>query len=178
MKRPRTYRETLNANDRAQQAWANAHGVPVDQRYLNNLPDAKPRKPSERPEDLEAAVAQEIEKMLAGHPLVAFAVRQNSGRAEYGEGATERTVRYWRWAKKPRQTEQGIITIVDYWGLLNDGRMWAVEAKHRLWKMTPSDYHAEMQARFLAAVRRSGGLAGFATSADEARKIIEGAARA
>lgn len=48
----------------------------------------------------------------------------------------------------------------------------AVECKPPDWHMIPSDDRAKAQLTFIELVRRHGGLAGFATSVDDYRKII------
>jgi len=47
----------------------------------------------------------------------------------------------------------------------------AVECKHSNWRFNPSSTHDLAQAKFHDIVRRAGGLAGFATSTEEYRKI-------
>lgn len=48
----------------------------------------------------------------------------------------------------------------------------AVECKHSDWHITPGDKRAQAQLRFIDLVRSVGGAGGFATSADEAVKIV------
>ena len=48
----------------------------------------------------------------------------------------------------------------------------AVEVKGSTWKQRPADQRAAAQGRFIDVVREYGGIAGFATSADEYKRIV------
>ena len=86
-------------------------------------------------------------------------------------------------AGQPKEIDQGCVlfvttapepmTLPDFWGILRDGRVLAIECKRRGWHLIPSDDRALRQLRFLNLVRDVGGRAGFARSAEEARRIIE-----
>ena len=120
----------------------------------------------------EAGVMREVRELLQVHPDVLFAVRQNSGAASY-EAASGKwaPVKFYEIVRCPEQ-----MTIVDWWGLFKDGRLWAIETKHRRWKMPENPTIREIrQANFICMIQEMGGRAGFATSAEDARRIIEGA---
>jgi hypothetical protein len=103
--------------------------------------------------------------LLAHHPKVLFAVRQNSGMSQNASGTP---IWFYRWVRSRTK-----MRVTDFWGLLTDGRMFALEAKNRLWKAPSGEREMEQQA-FLTAIREAGGVAGFVTSAEQAQRIIEG----
>ena len=177
-KRP-TFKDTLRANDAAQRAWAVAYGKPVNEAILNNVAEAKVRGPAKNPtpeHDKEGAVADEVEAMLLAHPLVAFAIRQNSGGTKFtGERGKEYHVAFSRFVKRPAiEGGKVVMRIPDYWGMLTTGRLYVIETKERGWHITPSDTRAHQQLAFMRGVIAHGGLAGFATCAEVAQKIVEG----
>jgi hypothetical protein len=75
---------------------------------------------------------------------------------------------------------KGRGVLVDFTGTLKTGMPLAIEAKAPGWKMPGPDaksdsaLRARQQALYLQHVRDCGGRAGFATSVDEALRIIEG----
>ena len=121
-----------------------------------------PAKPTD-PTQLEAAVSREIAGILNVHPKVLFAVRQNSGAAEIG-GVP---IWFYKWIR----TRNAEITLPDYWGLLTDGRMFAIEAKRRNWKGV-SDKREQWQQNFINVVISAGGVGGFAVSGEQALEIL------
>lgn len=125
-----------------------------------SLPDA-PRKRA-APVQREAPVVAAISELLAVHPKILFAVRQNTGMASY-EAASGRyaPVQFYR-----KLTHGKELTISDFWGILKDGRMFACEAKRPGW-VEPKTDTERAQANFLTLVRNAGGVSLFATSADE-----------
>lgn len=116
----------------------------------------------------EAEVVRAISDLLAAHPLVLHAARQNSGMASYEASSGRYAPVYFYKLLK----HASIMTLPDFWGLLKNGRFFALEAKRGDWKK-PRDDRERKQANFLALVRNCGGSAGFARSVDEARIIIE-----
>ena len=125
----------------------------------------------------EAGVMREVKELLAVHPNVLFAVRQNSGAASY-EAVSGKfaPVRFYQIVRTPVE-----MTIVDWWGFISVSdikKIWyipfALECKRRDWKLINSDRRANDQDSFLRMIRAIGGRAGFARSAEEARKILEG----
>lgn len=164
MKQRKSLRDTLLENQKAERAWASMYGVPVRE---DLVPVAEKRKHTKKMDDAdtEAAVMREITALLAVHPKVLFAWRQNSGMS-YNEGGAP--VFFYRWVRSRVK-----MRIPDFVGMLTDGRMLALEAKHRFWKSPMGTREGEQQA-FLMTVRNAGGVSGFVTSAAEAQKVIEG----
>ena len=164
MKPRKTLRETLAENHKAESAWANAFGKPL----RDDLePVAEKRTNTKRmaDDDREDSVMREVSALLAIHPKVLFAVRQNSGMAENASGTP---IWFYRWVRSRTK-----MRVTDFWGLLTDGRMFACEAKNRLWKAPSGEREMEQQA-FLDTVAKAGGVSGFVTSAAQAQRIIEG----
>lgn len=128
-------------------------------------PAPKPRKPP-TPTDksqLEAAVQREVFSVLAKHPAVLFAVRQNSGMAMSGNSP----IWFYRWARR-----NGIeMTLTDFWGLLRDGRMFCMECKRRDWKRVSGAREIQQQA-FIDVVKSAGGVGGFVTSGEDALALL------
>jgi hypothetical protein len=56
--------------------------------------------------------------------------------------------------------------FADLFGMVPGGRFFALEIK------TPTGRVSDLQAKFLAAVERNGGLAGVARSPDDARRVL------
>lgn len=95
-----------------------------------------------------------------------FAVRQNSGAASYeAKSGKYAPVHFYRIL-----TSQP-VTITDFWGILRDGRMLAIEAKAPGWKEPRTDREFK-QAAFLMLVRNCGGIGIFATSADDVANAL------
>ena len=126
---------------------------------------ALPPKPT-KPRKLEAPVVAAIADLLAVHPRVLFAVRQNTGAASY-EAKSGKYAPVFFYRILTRQD----VTITDFWGLLRDGRPFAIEAKAPGWK-APRDDRERRQYMFLSLIRNCGGISGFATSAEEANAIL------
>lgn len=131
------------------------------------------RGPSEAPELLEAAILNAILDLLHYHPRTLLVVRQNSGSASYqtkdGKWAP---VKFYDFCKRPEK-----MRIPDVWGLLTDGRFFAVEAKKAGWSgpgTTASATHVREreQAAFLRMVRSAGGIGIFACSVDDVEKAL------
>lgn len=112
--------------------------------------------------DLEGPVVAAIAELLAVHPKVAFACRQNSGQASYeAKSGKYAPVAFYRILTGAKE-----LTVVDFWGFLKDGRIIAVEAKAPGFTAPRNDREYK-QANFLALVRNCGGIGIFATSADD-----------
>ena len=116
----------------------------------------------------ESEILSAVTDLLCAHPKVIFVCRQNSGMASY-EAKTGRyaPVHFYKILKAPAR-----MTIVDVWGLLTDGRMYAVETKNSAW-VRPTNDREERQAAFLAMVRHHGGLALFATDAAQVAEALK-----
>lgn len=116
---------------------------------------------------LESEVVTAISQLLARHPKVLFAVRQNSGAASY-EAASGKyaPVVFYRIL-----THGSEMTVVDFWGILKDGRVFAIEAKRQGFKK-PRDNREYKQANFLAMIRNVGGIGIFATNAEQVAEAL------
>ena len=113
------------------------------------------------PDELEAAVSDEVEAVLCSLPTIIFAVRQNSG-------ATAEYVSFWKWVKW-RELEPA--TLPDYWGVATFG-FWCLEAKRRDWTFNPKDDRQRKQKAFIDIVNAHGGRAGFVTSGAAALETL------
>jgi hypothetical protein len=164
MKTKKSLRDVTAENYKAEKAWANAYGVKVRD---DLAPVAEKRTNTKQMSDnnREDAVLREVAQLLAVHPKVLFAVRQNSGMA-YNEAKAP--IYFYRWVKIKVK-----MRISDLWGMLTDGRMFAIECKNREWTK-PSGIRELEQKEFLDAVKNAGGASGFVTSAEQAQRIIEG----
>lgn len=126
----------------------------------------KPKQVRAAPRQLEAPVVTAIAELLAVHPRVLFAVRQNSGAASYeAKSGRYAPVHFYRIL-----TGQP-VTITDFWGILRDGRMLAIEAKAPGFKEPRTDREFR-QAAFLMLVRNCGGIGIFATSAEDVASAL------
>jgi hypothetical protein len=92
--------------------------------------------------------------------------RNNSGAATSASG---RPVRYG--LGNVSASSCRVWKSADWIGITTEGRFLAIEQKPQGWKFRATT-HEFAQLAFLADVRRRGGVAGFATSADDVRKII------
>lgn len=160
-----TLRETLEATEKAMRFHAAMSGKPFVEEFAAPARRAAPTKRTDD-NDTEAAVIREITAVIAHHPRVLFAIRQNSGAAVSANGAP---IWFYRIIKLPNETP---ITVTDYFGVLTDGRPFCIEAKRRAWTK-PSDERERKQLAFIEAVRSVGGVAGFATSGEQAKNILE-----
>ena len=164
-------RETLAANEAALKAMSPTGELgPMQEQFdRNRLPPKRAHKRTGEP--VEADVLRAVGELLAVHPQVLLAIRQNSGSLPY-QDSTGRLIPIWffKIVKAPHK-----IRLSDYWGLLKDGRMWAIECKRPTWKGLKDGRELE-QDFFLSLIRHAGGRAGFARSVDEAQSILDGAA--
>ena len=163
MKPKKSLRDITAENYKAEKAWANAYGVKVRD-DLAPVAEKRTHTKRMRDEDREDDVLHEVGQLLSVHPKVIFAVRQNSGMAYNKANAP---VYFYRWVKSKVK-----MRISDLWGMLTDGRMFAIECKNREWTK-PSDTRELEQQAFLDAVKNAGGVSGFVTSAEQAQLIIE-----
>lgn len=123
------------------------------------------------PETLEAYVMTELARIYATHPNILFAVRQNSGSSQIGDSY----VWFWKWMRRNRVE----MTLVDTWGMLVNGRMFAIEAKKPGWKGVGLGYKKDAdrerrQENFINVVKSGGGVGGFVTSGEQAMEILNG----
>jgi len=177
---PPKLKDTLRANDRAQRHLAIMAGMDAPPAELmNNVPAAKPRSPIPRqgvstqqtrirptaldidavhrnqPVPLEKEILKACLQALRLHPSVAFVGRFNRGvmQSEYNG------VRGW--------TQFNTVPgFPDIHGMLRGGAAFYIECKR------PGGVTSEKQSNFLATIKACGGIAGVATSVDEALAII------
>ena len=116
--------------------------------------------------DLEKHVIRAVSELLSIHPKVLFAVRQNSGGASY-EQASGKYAPIFFYHFLTRQD----VTITDFWGVLKDGRIFALEAKRPSWDGVKGTREYR-QHGFIYLVRNIGGVGGFVRSAEEANAIL------
>lgn len=158
--RKKSLRDTLRENQRGLDHYALLYGKPQTQhiavkpkREIVNHTDAS---------ELEASVISEVSSLLANHPAVLFAVRQNSGAAFLkGRDGKDMPVWFYRCITSPEK-----MRISDFWGILRDGRMFAFECKRRSWTK-PTDQREFEQLAFLTMVANSGGIGRFVTCAED-----------
>lgn len=147
---------------------AAAHDKVVPEDALHKVRPKRERAPNRAAgKPLENDVNAAVADVLAAHPMVLFAVRQNSGALPY-QAASGKVIPVWfyRWVKKPAR-----MRIVDHWGLLTDGRMVALESKRPGWK-GPTDQREFEQLEFINNVKAAGGIGGFVTCAEEALALL------
>lgn len=117
--------------------------------------------------ELEKGVLNAVSELLAVHPAVAFAVRQNSGAANVTD-AQGRSYPIWFYRVIRKRAK---MRIVDFWGFLANGRVFALEAKRRNWS-GPSDLREYEQQEFLQFIRSIGGIGAFVRSSQEAQAAL------
>ncbi|MGH9697936.1 MAG: hypothetical protein ACRD52_00585 [Candidatus Acidiferrales bacterium] len=157
-------REKLERNNAADRYYAAMAGVAP--RAQSIIPPKRIRKPSDPSVVLEKHVLNAVSELLAAHPLVLFAIRQNSGAMSYERDGREIPVFFYKILRSPEA-----LTVVDFTGLLRDGRAFALEAKRESWR-GPSTEREHKQAAYLRMIECIGGVAGFVRSADEARSLL------
>ncbi len=170
LKRKPTLRETLQATEKAMRFHAAMSGKPFAEEFA--APAVKERKPVQTRQmsdanELEAAVMREVATVVAKHPRVLFAVRQNSGGAYDQHGVPIFFYRLLRMNGKD-------FTLVDVWGLTTSGKFFAIEAKRRNWTKISNDRERK-QNEFIEIVKSVGGVGGFVTSGEMALSILDGA---
>lgn len=163
-------RDQLDANQKALEGLCRMAGKPAPPPAIVMKPKrvyaSKPKSETDTSED---AVMREVAEVIQKHPSILFSVRQNSGSAEMGG----RPVWFWKWLRR-----NGVeMTITDIWGMLTDGRMFAIEVKERNWKGVGSGDTAKAtrerrQEAFINVVISRGGVGGFVTCAEDAIKCL------
>ena len=133
----------------------------------HSIKPGAPRKPQDNPLN-ESHVVREVSELLAVHPKVLFAVRQNSGGASYEHSSGRHAPIYFYKVLTGQD-----LTITDFWGVMRDGRLLAIEAKRRDWK-EPKEAREYRQAAFMMLIRNAGGVAGFVRGLDEAKALLDG----
>lgn len=157
-------REQLEANDRAQHQLAAASGREVPPRFLNNLAPKREIRNHADPSLLEGAVKREVARLLAIHPTVYFAMRQNSGAAVNSSGAP---VWFYQILKSP-----GDMTIVDFTGWTKMMRPIAFECKRVGWKYTGTEREKKQRA-YMKMLSERNGVTGFITDVMQAKMLLD-----
>ena len=158
-------RETRRENQKGLDTWAKMYG----KEQMVHIPVKPKREIVNRSDkhELEASVIADISKLLAHHPKVLFARRNNSGAASMlGRDGKEMPVFFNRIIKSPVP-----MRIPDIDGYLTDGRKFAIECKRRNWTK-PTDQREHEQAAFLQMVRDAGGIGVFATCAEDVLQVF------
>ena len=166
MKFKKSFKQTVADNEQAIRNLCVAAGKPIPAEFAAKpVAPPKPRKPATAsdPHELEASVQREVFSVLAKHPAVLFAVRQNSGAAMSGNVP----IWFYRWARR-----NGVeMTLTDFWGMLRDGRMFCMECKKRSWKKVTGTREMQ-QSNFIDVERSAGGVGGFVTCAEDALALL------
>jgi len=155
-------RETYRENQKGLDFHAKMCGKPQTV-HIPVKPEREVKNHSPK-DELEASVIAEISKLLAHHPNVLFARRNNSGAASMpGRDGKDMPVYFTRIIKSPVK-----MRIPDIDGYLTDGRKFAIECKRRNWTK-PTDQREHEQAAFLQMVRDAGGVGLFATCVEDVK---------
>jgi len=117
-------------------------------------------------EDLEKHVVRAVGDLLAVHPRVLIAWRQNSGAASY-EAASGKWAPVWFYKLVTSQP----VRLPDYLGILRDHRFLAIECKRPSWTK-PTDKREFEQAAFLMLVRNIGGIGEFITDIETLKAVL------
>lgn len=145
----KTPRQQREANYRLESFYARANGI-----TLPPLPEAKPKRTRRAAghdgRRLEKHVLADCLEALRKDPRVAMVERQQSG--VFREGDRFITV--------------GTKGALDIKGMLIGGRTFEIEIKR------PGAKPDERQQNRIEAIKRNGGIAGFATSAEEALALL------
>jgi hypothetical protein len=138
------------------------HPVLIDPALLAQAqPSRRRHKFARNPEPKETDITRIILDGLRRHPDVLRVERSNTGAGRLMQnGKPGRFVRF------------GFVGQPDITGVARDGRVIAIEVKRRSTRNSTS----EAQKAYLSDVRAAGGLAGVATSYEEAVAIVEGRA--
>lgn len=140
-------------------------GKPAPEHLKNEIAPKRERAAPD-PNDTEAPVLAAVGELLAAHPQVLLAVRQNSGGAVYEKDGREIPVWFYKLVRKPQD-----ITFTDYWGFMRDGRPFAIECKRPSFR-EPRTPREKRQQAFIQMVEAIGGFGAFVRSADEAQKCL------
>lgn len=149
--------------------------IPPEQRerFDRDFPEAalpalpKKRGPRVDHDDLEKHVISDVSELLAAHPKVLLAVRQNSGSLPYDRDGRPVPIWFYRIVRDPSD-----ITLTDFWGFLRDGRPFALEAKKPSWKWSGEEREIKQRA-CIQAIEAIGGIGGFVCSIDDAKAILD-----
>lgn len=169
-RRPLSLRERLERSHSGQSYYAAMAGKPPPP-LPKELQKPKRAYTPPDPADSEAPVLKAVGDLLAVHPKVLFAVRQNSGGTYWQDSQGDsHAMWFYRLMRRPGASQ---IAIPDYWGWLTDGRPFALECKRPSWKAPRTPRELNQQA-FIHMLESIGGVGGFVRSGDEAMAILRG----
>lgn len=163
----KSLKDQVKANQAAMRAMSptgTAPPLPASLEYLGKAKRVITHR-SEK-EELEGSVLKEVGEIILLSPKVALAWRQNGGAAQAPDGVFR--IWFYRWIKRPVKE----MVLVDFVGMLKDGRMLAIECKRRDWKYTGTD-REKAQMAFIVTVQANGGRGGFVTNAEQALEILK-----
>jgi hypothetical protein len=187
MRRRFVQREPIGVTARRNRATMLAliHDPAQRARYEADNPESRmpalPKKRAPRPEgvdidaihrkqpsaDLEGPVLAAVGELLAAHPSVLLAVRQNSGAMPYQNSAGRMVpVWFYKLIRKPEK-----VRITDYWGFLINGKPFAFECKKPSWREPHGDRELE-QSAFIDLIKRAGGIGAFITDAEQVNAML------
>lgn len=146
----RSMRDTLAGNNAAQRFYAAMAGIDPPAELLNSIKPKRTAAPRDPSKVYEKDVLADVLQALRADPRVALVMRQQSG--VFVEGN--------------RHIRVGSRGLLDIGGMLIGGRHFEIECKR------PGERPDERQAERIAAIRRNGGIAGYATSAAEALALL------
>lgn len=157
-------RDRLIANNAADRWYAAMAGM---EPQVQAVIAPKRERAAPDPEDSEAPVLRAVGELLAAHPKVHFAVRQNTGALPY-QNAAGKVIPVWfyRLVRKPDE-----MTLTDYWGFLTDNRPFAFECKRPSWKHPRTDREMRQWA-FIDMITKHGGMGSFVRSVDEVIALL------
>lgn len=118
---------------------------------------------------LENEVIHAISQLLAKHPRVIWVARFNSGAASFNaaNGNAYQPIWFHRFLKMPQK-----MRMPDFFGLMSCGLPLAIEAKRPGWTKPRDDREREQMA-FLNMVSLLGGVALFATDAEQVAAALK-----
>ncbi len=142
--------------------------IPELHENLPPLPVKRGPRTQQSKDEGEGPVLAAVGALLAAHPMVRLAVRQNSGAMPY-QNASGKIIPVWfyRIIRKPDDD----MTLTDYWGFLKDNRPFALECKRPSWKHPTTDREIR-QWNFINMITKHGGMGSFVRSADEAMALL------
>lgn len=140
------------------------HGIPVRHEVAPKRERAAPD-----PANTEAPVIAGVGELLAAHPQVLIAIRQNTG-AMHVEGPGGRPYPIWFYKLVKQPSDE--VTIPDFWGFLRNAKPFAIECKRPSWRAPRDERELKQLAFIRMVVDELGGVGGFARSVDEAKALL------
>lgn len=159
--------EAKRSTQRSMDYYRSISAVENPERFDAGAKEKRERGPVNLAES-EAPVQRAVNHLLAVHPKVALAIRMNAGMANTDAGGIVR----FHWIIK------GEGRIGDNFGLLVDGRPFAIECKKPSWKRVSQGdgdtaRREQRQQAFIKLILSVGGIGGFVRSVDEAAGLLD-----